>query len=339
MINKKFCESRSNTRALLEIILVFVVIVLFVGSTNATLLGSSAGSFMRVGFGADRIAMGDCGAALVGSGMNWYYNPAGLAYQLDRQVSIGYRNMGLDRFIMYSDFSMPLPPNAGLAIGIVRAGTNNVEFRDSNGEKFDEITHSENLIHGSFSLMPHPRIGLGITIKWIINSVPNVLEGDKDLYAYGMSIDLGLRLIVLDNLQFGLQLRDLSGEYSWETSEVWGDPSAAKVDEFPSLIRLGAAYTPINPLTIVADVVVNSSEVGESSDAFDSRFGVEYRYPIMNDNLNGFALRAGWNGDIPTFGFGLDLNLRRVQARLDYAFLLEDVAPSGSHLIGWVFEF
>jgi hypothetical protein len=338
-MNMNIITLNNSLRNIRGFLILFITVSLLVGTSNATPLGGSAGSFMRVGFGADRLAMGDCGVALVGAGMNWYYNPAGLAYQLDRQVSIGYRNMGLDRFIMHSEFSMPIHPNAGLAIGLVRAGTENVDFRDSNGEKFDEITHSENLIHGSFSLMPHPRVGLGISVKWILNSVPDVLHDDKNLYAYGMSIDLGLRVIVLDNLQFGLQLRDLNGQYSWETSEVWGDPSAAKVDEIPTLIRIGAAYTPINPLTIVSDVVINSSEVGESSDAFDSRFGLEYRHAVLNDNLNGFAIRAGWNGNIPTFGFGLDLNLRKVQARLDYAFLLEDVAPSGSHLIGWVFEF
>jgi len=299
-------------------------------------IGSTTGSFMRIGFGADRLAMGDCGVAMIGSGMNWYYNPAALAYQSSRQVSIGYRNMALDRFVMYSDFSMPIHPNAGLAIGVVRAGTSDIEFRDSNGKKFDEITHSDNLIHGSFSLMPHPMVSLGISVKWMINSVPNVLEGDKNLYAYGMSIDFGVLVRALENLRIGLQLRDVNGQYSWETSEVWGDPSVAKVDEFPSLVRFGAAYDPLQQLTVTSDLIMNLDELSEG---VEIHFGTEYRLTLNNENLNGFALRAGWNGNRPAFGFGMDMNLRKLRARFDYAFQLEEVAPSGSHLIGWVFEF
>lgn len=307
-----------------------------VSQAQSAPIGSTTGSFMRIGFGADRVAMGDCGVAMVGSGMNWYYNPASLAFQPDRQVSVGYRNMALDRFVMYTDFSMPIHPNAGLSIGAARASTANVEFRDSNGEKFDEITHSDNLIHGSFSLMPHPRVSLGISVKWMINSVPNVLEGDKNLYAYGMSIDFGIHVKAMENLRLGLQIRDLNGQYSWETSEVWGDPAVAKVDEFPSLVRFGAAYDPIKRLTVTSDAIFNLDEL---SDGTEIHLGSEYRFPLMNETLNGFALRTGWNGEEPSFGFGMDMNLYKLQARFDYAFLFEAVAPSGSHLIGWVFEF
>jgi len=33
------------------------------------------------------------------------------------------------------------------------------------------------------------------------------------------------------------------------------------------------------------------------------------------------------------------MEVRRVRVRLDYAFVVEPVAPGGSHLVGWVFEF
>jgi hypothetical protein len=38
-------------------------------------------------------------------------------------------------------------------------------------------------------------------------------------------------------------------------------------------------------------------------------------------------------------GLGLDFLLRhQIRARFNYAFLMEQVSPSGSHLIGWVIE-
>ncbi|MDP8228651.1 MAG: hypothetical protein P9M15_04290 [Candidatus Electryoneaceae bacterium] len=321
--------------------LIFTVILMSYGHLEAGQLGGQAGAFLRVGLGADRVAMGDCGVALAGGGMNWYYNPASLPYQESRQASLGYRNMSLDRFILYADYSTPIKQDgvtkAGLSLGVIRAGITGVEYRDSNGEKFDVVTTSDNLIHGSFALMPHPRITFGITIKWMINAIPDILEDDRNLYAYGMGIDLGMRFIARKNLQLGIQLRDINSQYSWETSEVWGDQVSTKDDQLPLMLRVGGAWDPMEPLTVVTDLVINTDQIGDDADAFEPRFGLEYRYAV--DSGKGFALRAGWNGDVPTFGFRLDLDLWRLQARLDYAFLMDKVAPNESHLIGWVFEF
>jgi len=299
-------------------------------------LGGEAGAFLRLGLGADRVGMGDCGAALVGSGTGWYYNPALLPYQTDRQASLGYRWMSLDRSIMYAGFSTPVKPNAGLAVGVMRAGTGDIDARDSNGERFDILSHSENLIHGTFALLPHPQLALGISIKWMINAIPDILDDERNLYAYGMGVDLGMLFRAGEQLRFGLQARDLNAGYRWETSEVWGDEAAAKVDHFPNLMRAGFAWDPISDLTVAVDAVIDPSRVDEDGEAVEERLGAEFRYEFSPSRW--IALRAGWNGDVPTFGLGLDVDIRVARARMDYAFLIEQVAPGGSHLIGWVFE-
>jgi len=299
--------------------------------------GGQAGSFLRLGLCADRLAIGDCGAAMVDGSMNWYYNPAGLPAQEYRQASFGYRFMSLDRSIMYAGYSMPLDPRAGLAFGVLRAGTGDIDIRDSNGNHLDMLSYSENLIHGSFGLQPHPIVALGISIKWLIAAVPDILEDDKNLYAYGMSVDFGVRLVASPTLSFGLQARDLGSRYTWETSELWGDEIGSTEDDLPGLVRVGAAWDPIRDLTLAADVVIDPDRAGDDSEAIEPKFGAEFRRELNNNNR--LALRAGWNGNVITSGFGLDFDLGFTRAEMNYAFYIEDIAPDAAHLIGWVFRF
>lgn len=326
----------NNIYWLAVIAVVFCVSITGVGDARADQLGGLPGDFMRMGLGADRVAMGDCGVASVQSGAGWYYNPASLPYLQRPIASIGYRWMSLDRSIMYAGISLPVKPNAGLAFGVLRSGVDNIDGRDSNGEHFDMLSFSNNLIHGSFALMPHKRVGIGISIKWMISAVPDILDDDKNLYAYGIGIDLGMRVRVLSNFNLGLQLRELNAKYSWESSEVWGDDTSAKEDTFPMIVRLGGEWEPLHDLTLVAELLVNSQDIGDDSEAFDPHFGAEWRYPVDNDKK--LKLRAGYNGDTITFGMGLQFDVSGVRANFNYAFLIEPVAPGSSHMVSWVFE-
>jgi hypothetical protein len=316
--------------------LILSILAILTQPAFAAQLGGQAGSFLRVGLGAERLGMGDCGVALTGAGMNWYYNPAGIPAQHGKQAALGYRFMSLDRSMMYTGYSMPLQGNAGVGIGFMRAATTNIDARDSNGNRFDMLTDSDNLIHGSFALMPNRHIALGISLKWMIHALPNIIDGGKTLYTYGMGVDLGVRIVAMENLRFGLQWRDISAKYSWNTSDVWGDNNGTKDDEFPHLIRIGGAWDPRPDLTVASDLIVNPTEIGKSSDGISPHFGAEYRFYGMQSRIVSF--RAGWNGDSPTFGLGITYKFKRVTIRMDYAYLFEKVAPNGSHVIGWVFE-
>ena len=319
--------------------LVFLM-VLLPGLAQAERLGSRAGAFLRMGLGADRVAMGETGVALNHSGMNWFYNPAAIAFQPYHQVSLSYRVLSLDRSLAYTGFSMPVKPksgvNAGLAIGVLRASVDNLDARDSNGEQFDIPSWSNNLIHGTFSLMPHPRFSVGISIKWYINSVPKVLDDDKTLSTLDIGLDLGARVSVAPGIVIGLQLRDLTGKNVWETNEVWGDDKAVKEDRLPTQIRLGGAFSRIDNLILTADMVMYVQAVGDDDDAIQPHLGVEWSQRYSKSGT--YILRGGFNGRAPAVGFGLKLRRSFGTARLDYAFALPTEEPDGSHLFGWVFE-
>lgn len=329
---------------------IFVVSLLLTASlSHAGMLSSQAGSFMRMGLGADRIAMGDAGVALTQSAMNWYYNPAALPYLERRTVSLDYRSLALDRSIMYAGYSMSLSPDsrkrikqdgrpmmqnkAGIAIGILRAGVDNVDGRDSNGEKYETFSWADNVIHGSFALQPNKWVSAGLTIKWMINQVPKVLEDDKTLYGYGIAVDLGVRVQAMENLAFGLQVRDIDGKYKWDTSEVWADENSEEVNHFPTQIRLGGAWNPLENLTTVLDLVVYSQYLADDGDAIRVHGGGEWIHRINQDRE--FALRAGFNGHAPTAGFGFNFDIPYMRLGLNYAFVLEQESPDPAHMFTW----
>lgn len=333
------------------VVFLFAGTLLLSTNINARQLGSQAGAFLRMGLGADRVAMGGVGVALATSGANWYYNPAAIPYQRTKKAVVSYRKLSFDRSLMYAGFSLPLQPEmrklrekhnvrqtkAGLAFGILRAGVSDIEGRDSNGELYETFTWADNLFHGTFSLMPHDMVAIGVSIKWMVNSVPKVMEDDKTLYAYGLGVDLGMQVAPITNLRFGLQLRDLGSKHKWETTDVWGDEAGEKEDVLPVQLRIGAAWDPIQNLTLASDIVSYPQIIGDDDDAIQTLFGIEYRRLYVNDKQ--MALRAGYQGFAPTFGFGLDFLIRHVNVELDYAFLLEREAPDGAHILTWIFGF
>jgi len=333
------------------VLLLLIGIFLLSPNINAKQLGGHAGHFLRMGLGADRVAMGGVGVAMASSGANWYYNPAAVPYQTSKTAILSYRKLSFDRSLMYAGISMPLQPEmrklraehnvrqtkAGLAFGILRAGTTDNEGRDSNGELYEIFTWSDNLFHGTFSLMPFDMVSIGVSIKWMMNAVPKVKEDDKTLFSNGLGVDLGMQVVPLSNLRFGLQIRDLGSKISWESGDVWGDDSGDKEDALPTQIRIGAAWDPIQHLTIASDIVTYPEIIGDDDDAFQPLFGVEYRRPYFNNNQ--MAFRAGYQGFAPTFGFGLDLMVRHVNVALDYAFLLEPESAEGVHILTWIFGF
>ncbi len=314
------------------------VLLISVADLSAKQLGGQAGWFLRMGgAAADRIALGDAGVALVNNEQSWYYNPAGLAFAENRIVSLGYRSMSLDRSLMYAGMSIPIEPKAGVAFGILRAATANIDAYDSNGNMYDELSYSDNLIHGSFAIMPHPRFSMGVTIKWLISIVPDVKDDNKNLSSFGLSVDLGALVQPIDDLYFGLHIKDFDGRNTWESTDVWGDDSGAKEDKFPPQIRLGIGFTGIEQLTVAGDLVIMTEIVGNDDLGFQQHLGAEWSQPFSNDYSAAF--RVGFNGTEPTFGFGLNWHTQSIEVHLSYAFLIDENSPNGAHMATWGFEF
>ena len=87
-----------------KIFLIFTII--FLSHLNADAqLGSYAGSFARMGFGARGLAMGNALVSDIFGDVSGYYNPSLACFQEQGFLNVGYTAMTMDRRLNFIGFA------------------------------------------------------------------------------------------------------------------------------------------------------------------------------------------------------------------------------------------
>ena len=321
-------------------IVLYAIILVTAASTAFAAHGDGgyAGAFLRMGFEARSKALGDAFTAVPEGAVAGLYNPALLPHLKNRQAILSYSFLPLDRNLNYIGIALPIRPkakgvsgsaplNAGISLGWVNAGVNNIDGRDGSGNRTGMLSNSENAFYMSFAISPTPILSFGVSGKVLYNRIPDIAEGDGALTSSGFGIDFGAYLNPYPGLMLGLAVRDNMSKYSWNTDKVY-ERGTSTIYKFPRVVRLGAAYRiPQQWLLVVADY--------ETSDVQNPRFhfGVELTYQQIG------ALRFGLDRDKPTFGLGVNINVLGKRTMLNYAILpgLDTLSPD--HMASWAFEF
>ncbi len=311
-----------------------------------------AGSYARLGFGARGIAMGGGLVGDVFSGASPYYNPA-LAPRIERQgldAAAGF--LSLDRSLQYLQFAFPLPPRAGAAVGIVRAGVENIDGRDNSGYHTDDLSTQEYAIFAAFGARLSQRVSGGLGLRFYH---ADLFDGVDPVVS--LSLSLGLAAQVSENLAFGLAVNDLLARYQWDTSDAFGDGGKQTTDRFPVRFQFGGAYRLAGGRgTITAEVesqvasaerrTERVSEIGgvptifRTSDKLrlsEARFRLGGEYWLVQP----FGIRAGvdrlgadgFEGASPAVGFAVRQPLGEIAARIDYTAVLEPYGLGVMHLV------
>lgn len=300
--------------------------------------GGYAGAFLRMGFEARSKALGDAFTAVPEGAVAGIYNPATLPNMNARQAILSTSFLPLDRNLNYIGFAMPIRPraksedgpaplNAGLAVGWINAGVDNIDGRDRSGNHTDMLSNSENAFFMSFALKPSKYFSIGLSGKILYNRIPDIADEGGALTSSGFGIDIGAYSNPYPGLMLGVVLRDNMSKYSWNTDKVY-ERGTSTVYEFPKTVRAGVAYRiPQQWLLLVTDL--------ETSDVQNPRYhvGAEFQYKELG------AVRAGLDHDSPTFGFGFYFKLFGKQTVLNYAFMPGLEALSPDHVLSWTFDF
>ncbi len=282
--------------------------------------GGYAGSFSRMGLGAQGLAMGNTGVAGSRNGFAAYYNPAGLSYLEDKYVSMTYYFLSMDRKFHYVGFALPLRPSAGIAVAWTHAGVSDIEGRSFTGRVDDTYSTGENAFILSFSNRFFQKFSVGISFKYLQH---NLLE----ISGSGVGFDIGFLYQPFEPLFVGLQIKDFNAGYTWNTQDIFNEQGSNYTEKFPQILKLGIAWRCLANLLIAGDY--------EISDQADSRIhlGAEYTF---KDLIN---IRAGLNHSNPTFGFGIAYDiLPRVSSRLDYSSVFGVAGEGVTHVISWEFQ-
>lgn len=248
-----------------------LIVVILGQSLFASDLGGYSGTSMR--FTADPMAAGTGGITLFqNTSTNSYsQNPASLSDSDGKSFNAGMVSLPLDRFIYTVSSSFPLPPTAHIGIGLIAAGTKNIQARDSRGFYAGEMNDTEISYLVSFSNSFSEKLAFGLSLK--ILSKQMVSEEDWfDLKGSGFGAGVGISYKPTSGNTFAVALKDWNSSYNWKTQDQ-------------KLYEQGSNYQDVFPVSLSWGWLSQINTLG---------IAIEHDYYLIGENI--FRAAIMWQG-------------------------------------------
>lgn len=296
---------------------ILIVILFTTNNIFAQSAGKSGLSFLKFGFGARNIAMGDAGASVSNDVTSLFYNPAKLADQTGNEILFMHNEWIQD---VRSEVLGVRSDIAGipLAIGLNVSTVNDIEVRgDSPGEPLSKFNANFFFASLSTGFNLFDELSFGLTTKYIY-------EGIFVDEANGYAIDFGLNYkTTVEGLSVAGVMKNL-GSMNDLRSEA---------TKLPVEFRLGPAYTfslEQNKLDFVTAVELQKYT---STDDIHFNGGVE----IVYDKT--ISLRGGYMSGYKSKSFGGGVGLNWGSLSFDYAISPFALEFGTGHSISLSFKF
>ena len=294
-----------------------ILIILITGSlTFAQSAGNSGLAFLKFGFGARNIAMGDAGAAASNDLSAMYYNPSRLVSTEMNEVMFMHNEWIQDvrsevGGIKWNMFNLPW------AVGFNVTTVSDIEVREKPGEPISKF--NANYFFGSlssgFSVITD--LDFGATIKYLY-------EGLLNNESSGYGFDFGLNFFTpVKGLTASAVIKNI------------GTMSELRVEKtkLPSEFRLGGAYN-----------------FGFSTAKLDFILAAEFQKYLETDDIhiNGggeiiynqtFAARVGYQSGYEARNFTGGIGIMWGNLRLDYAYMPFSLGLGNANLFSIQFKF
>ena len=330
--------------------LLVVTSLLFVGVTTVSLaqepyrVGTTAVSFLEIGFGSAGSSMGDAYVSMANDLSSIYWNPAGLAYMEKSEAQFTYQPWMVDINTSFAGVGLAIPTVGTLALGIYQVdyGENEVTTlaqQDGTGEFYSA---NDLAISLSYARKLAQWFGFGATFKYVGSSIWHTK-------ASAIALDMGVLINTqffsptgdkADGLQIGMSISNYGTRMKYdgidliypidllpETEGNYRDtPGQFKLQgwELPLIFRVGVSLNPIqfgnNKVTVAADALHpnNNSE----------SVNVGGQYELNIPTFGSFFLRGGYKAIFmnesqygATFGGGFLMYLfGNMALKMDYCY-------------------
>ncbi len=309
---------------------IILLLLIFPYSISFAQLAGTPGAFSRMGSGARGIGMGNAMTAVVDGPVTNYYNPAVTPFLSERTASASFGILSLDRSLNALSFALPLKPTAGFAATILNSGVRNIDEYDIDGFKTGTVSTSENQLAFSFANKMSNKLALGLALKIYYYHLY------ENISSTSIGIDLGALLHVTDKLTLGIALKDLGSKYSWDSSPLYGEQGSSVKEIFPTLRKIGIAYSLNDNLGVISAEVENNS-TGTNIIRFGGEINLVEQFSLRagvdNFNLSHKNGSAIGKETAPAFGFSLREQFEGWHPTLDYAYVIEPYGVSSFHMI------
>ena len=296
-----------------KLFLIFIILPFLIFGQSA---GNTGLSFLKFGFGARNIAMGDAGNSASNDLSALYYNPARLS-SLKMNEAIFMHSSWIQDVnsevlgIKWDLFGLPW------AVGLNYTNVSDIEIRTSPGEP--EAKFNANYFYGSLSTGFYilDNLSLGGTVKYLY-------EGLLSDEATGLGIDLGVSYnLPLKGLSVSSVIRNIGSMNALRNEET----------KLPADFRLGSAYSFGLEATKLDFVAVAELQKYLDTDDIHLNFGGD----IVYDQI--IALRLGYQTGYESKDFTGGIGLMWGNLRFDYAYLPFSLGLGSANLFSLQFRF
>ena len=294
----------------------FILILLLGSITLAQSAGNSGLAFLKFGFGARNIAMGDAGSSASNDLSALYYNPSRLVSAEMNEVMFMHNEWIQDvrsevGGIKWSMFNLPW------AVGFNVTSISDIEVREKPGEPISKF--NANYFFGSLSsgFTVIKDLDFGVTFKYLY-------EGMLNNESTGYGFDFGLNYFApIKGLTASTVIKNI------------GSMSALRVEKtkLPTEFRLGGAYN-FNLENVKLDfIIVGEFQKYLDNDDIHINGGGEI---IYNQT---FAARLGYQSGYEARGFTGGVGIMWGNLRLDYAYMPFSLGLGNANLFSIQFRF
>lgn len=319
-------------------------------------IGSYAGAFSRMGFGARGMSMGNSVSSDIFGDVSGIYNPALATFQNDGKLDIGYTFLSLDRKLNFVGFTKKFKlPNqdeggAGITLAWINAGVSDIDGRDNDTRQIGEFSTFENQFYLGTSFILSDQLSIGVGFKLYYAKL------FEEITTSSFAIDLGGIYRANKYLAIGITFKDLGAKYEWQTTSIYGANGNSTEDKFPKMLEISGTYLLPKNYGIISlglvqyfnpenEIFTATETSTESSNNSVIRFGIE------TNIISQVRLRAGLDridftaddiaGNLkPSLGFGLDKSFSKsINLGVDYSVQLEPFSHDLIQNIGIVFKF
>ncbi|MFA5403728.1 MAG: PorV/PorQ family protein [Ignavibacteria bacterium] len=341
-----------------KILLIFTILFLSHLSADAQ-LGSYAGGFARMGFGARGLALGNAMVSDIFGDVSGYYNPSLACFQEQGILNFGYTAMTLDRRLNFVGFArkFKIPKKekggAGITLSWINSGVSDIDGRDNDAKQIGMLSTYENQFYLGTGFLLNENFAFGVGFKLYYAKLYDEVKSNS------IAFDLGAIYKVRPDLSIGFAIRDIAARYKWETSKLYGNEYGTTTEnKFPVLADIGATYLlPKNFGTVSLEFETLFNPRFETKDTVGivTKSDRTYNYIIklgtelkLTEQLK---IRAGvdrmdlkaddfWGNIKPGLGVGFyKVFTKDVTLGLDYSFQLEPFTHEPIHNIGIGFKF
>jgi hypothetical protein len=282
--------------------------------------GGVPGAFLNYGIGPRSLGMGKAFTAVADDAEAGYFNPGGLFQMNAQQVLLAHSQLYGAR-LEYVGYALPTRELGTFAISIINYGSEGLDARTPDNQKYQSYVFAENAFIASYSYNPWSFLGFGANLKLITKNVAAYSD-----VAFGG--DVGALLKLPRPFSFGIVAQNLLQP----TMTLVNIP-----ERYPRTLRAGVAARLLGErVTISADLVAVDFLSGTRR-TLAPHGGVEFA--VVPGVL---VPRIGFDANDISLGLGVHKSWGKAGIGADYAFLLHHqsnylVAPT--HKLGMFVSF